>query len=118
MGNNKKKKKTASVKRKPDIKKLILIALQALSGALIGVCFFIYNTTGSLTVFDSENVSDSVVPSFYELSSDYYESSSYVFPNYTSINEGKYIYRNIIKKQQLIDYLEELEEKNQTKQRK
>lgn len=78
MGNNKKKKKTASVKRKPDIKKLILIALQALSGALIGVCFFIYNTTGSLTVFDSENVSDSVVPSFYELSSDYYESSSYV----------------------------------------
>ena len=33
---------------------------------------------------------------------DYYESSSYLFPNYTAINEGKYIYRNIIKKQKLI----------------
>ena len=28
---------------------------------------------------------------------EYYESSSYLFPNYTAINEGKYIYRNIIK---------------------
>ena len=44
---------------------------------------------------------------------DYYESSSYLFPNYTAINEGKYIYRNIIKKQKLIDYLEDLEDKNE-----
>lgn len=39
----------------------------------------------------------------------YYEKSSYIFPNYTAINEGKYIYKNIIKKQILINYLEDLE---------
>ena len=39
----------------------------------------------------------------------YYERSSYIFPNYTILNEGKYIYKNIIKKQILINYLEELE---------
>ena len=48
----------------------------------------------------------------------YYESSSYIFPNYTAINEGKYIYRNIIKKQQLIDYLEYLEDKKKEKDEK
>ena len=49
---------------------------------------------------------------------DYYESSSYLFPNYTAINEGKYIYKNIIKKQQLIDYLEDLEDKMKEKEEK
>ena len=49
---------------------------------------------------------------------DYYESSSYLFPNYTAINEGKYIYRNIIKKQKLIDYLEDLEDKKQEREEK
>ena len=49
---------------------------------------------------------------------DYYESSSYLFPNYTAINEGKYIYRNIIKKQKLIDYLEDLEDKIKEKEEK
>ena len=49
---------------------------------------------------------------------DYYESSSYLFPNYTVINEGKYIYRNIIKKQKLIDYLEDLEDKKKEKEEK
>ncbi len=39
----------------------------------------------------------------------YYEKSSYIFPNYTILNEGKYIYKNIIKKQILINYLEDLE---------
>ena len=49
---------------------------------------------------------------------DYYESSSYLFPNYTVINEGKYIYKNIIKKQKLIDYLEDLEDKMKEKKEK
>ena len=39
----------------------------------------------------------------------YYEKSSYIFPNYTVLNEGKYVYKNIIKKQLLIDYLEDIE---------
>ena len=49
---------------------------------------------------------------------EYYESSSYLFPNYTAINEGKYIYRNIIRKQKLIDYLEDLEDKKKEKEEK
>ena len=49
---------------------------------------------------------------------EYYESSSYLFPNYTALNEGKYIYKNIIKKQKLIDYLEDLEEKKQEEDKK
>ena len=39
----------------------------------------------------------------------YYDKSSYIFPNYTVIHEGKYIYKNIIKKQMLINYIEDLE---------
>ena len=39
----------------------------------------------------------------------YYQKSSYIFPNYTVLDEGKYIYKNIIKKQLLIDYLEDIE---------
>ena len=49
---------------------------------------------------------------------DYYESSSYLFPIYTAINEGKYIYRNIIRKQKLIDYLEDLEDQKKEKEEK
>ena len=49
---------------------------------------------------------------------DYYESSSYLFPNYTALNEGKYIYRNIIRKQNLIDYIEDLEDKMKAKKEK
>jgi len=41
----------------------------------------------------------------------YYEKSSYIFPNYTVLTEGKYVYKNIIKKQILIDYLEDIENK-------
>ena len=40
---------------------------------------------------------------------EYYKKSSYIFPNYTVLNEGKYVYKNIIKKQMLIDYLEDIE---------
>ena len=49
---------------------------------------------------------------------DYYKSSSYLFPNYNAIIEGKYIYRNIIKKQKLINYLEDLEDKKNEKEGK
>ena len=49
---------------------------------------------------------------------EYYEYSSYLFPNYTALKEGKYIYRNIIKKQRLIDYLEDMEEIKREKENK
>ena len=46
---------------------------------------------------------------------DYYLKSSLIFPNYVSIKESKYIYKNIRKKQKLIDNQQEqdnLKEKN------
>ena len=41
---------------------------------------------------------------------DYYTESSFIFPNYTPLPESKYIYKNIIKKQRVIDEQENLEE--------
>ena len=38
-----------------------------------------------------------------------------LFPNYTSIPEGKFIYKNIMKKQKVIDMIEAMEEKNNKK---
>ena len=40
----------------------------------------------------------------------YYNESSFIFPNYTALPESKYIYKNIIKKQRVIDEQENLEE--------
>ena len=53
------------------------------------------------------------LPKFFE----YYETYSKLFPNYTALIEGKYIYKNIQKKQRMIDLQErmELEEKNKKK---
>ena len=48
---------------------------------------------------------------------EFYTASSMVFPNYTALIEGKYIYRNIMKKQKVIDLIEAMEdqkEKNET----
>ena len=40
------------------------------------------------------------------LITDYYSHSSRLFPNYSKLNEGKYIYKNIEKKQRVIDLIE------------
>jgi dsDNA-binding SOS-regulon protein len=40
------------------------------------------------------------------LITDYYSHSSRLFPNYSKLNEGKYIYKNIEKKQRVIDIIE------------
>ena len=45
------------------------------------------------------------LPKFYE----FYELNSKIFPNYTSIIEGKYIYRNIQQKQKMINIQEKIE---------
>ena len=59
------------------------------------------------------------LPKFYE----YYNLYSKIFPNYTILYEGKYIYQNIQKKQRMIDLQENLElqglrnkEKNSSKE--
>ena len=44
----------------------------------------------------------------------YYESCSIIFPNYVVLHESKYIYKNIQKKQRLIDIQQEREEKLKT----
>ena len=43
---------------------------------------------------------------------EYYKLSSVVYPNYILLSENKYIYRNIQKKQKIIDDQQELEEKD------
>ena len=42
---------------------------------------------------------------------DYYNSCSVIFPNYVKLHESKYIYKNIRKKQKVIDNQQEQEEK-------
>ena len=46
---------------------------------------------------------------------EYYRLSSVVYPNYILLSENKYIYRNIQKKQKIIDDQQEQEEKNNYK---
>ena len=46
------------------------------------------------------------LPKFFE----YYEKYSRIYPNYTVLNESKYIYRNIHKKQKMIDLQQKIEE--------
>lgn len=45
------------------------------------------------------------LPKFFE----YYETYSRIYPNYTALPESKYIYKNIHKKQKMIDLQQELE---------
>ncbi len=45
----------------------------------------------------------------------YYSTSSKIFPNYTVIHEGKYLYQNIMKKQNIIDIIEENKRKENEK---
>ena len=44
---------------------------------------------------------------------DYYNSCSVIFPNYVKLRESKYIYKNIRKKQKVIDNQQEQEEKQE-----
>ena len=48
----------------------------------------------------------------------YYFETSVIFPNYTPLNEAKYIYKNIMRKQKVIDQQQELEEENEEKKKK
>ena len=44
---------------------------------------------------------------------EYYDSCSVIFPNYVILPESKYIYKNIQRKQRVIDNQQELEEKQE-----
>ena len=46
---------------------------------------------------------------------DYYEETSFIFPNYTPLKESKYIYNNIIKKQKIIDDQQDYEDNKNIK---
>ena len=57
---------------------------------------------------------------FLPLIFDYYHSSTVIFPNYVALEEKKYIYKNIQKKQQIINIQQEQEEidkKNELKKK-
>ena len=49
---------------------------------------------------------------------EYYNSSTVIFPNYVNLDERKYIYRNIQKKQQIINIQQEQEELDKKKKNK
>ena len=51
------------------------------------------------------------LPKFYE----YYETYSRIYPNYTALPESKYIYKNIHKKQKMIDLQQQMEESEERK---
>lgn len=48
----------------------------------------------------------------------YYDKYSKIFPNYNAINEGKYFFRNIQRKQIMIDLQEEMEYEEKEKKKK
>jgi hypothetical protein len=50
--------------------------------------------------------------------SNYYHETSVIFPNYTPLIEAKYIYKNIMRKQKVIDQIQELEDKEREKNHK
>ena len=43
----------------------------------------------------------------------FYEKYSKIFPNYVILSEGKYMYRNILKKQKMIDELQKMKEEEE-----
>ncbi len=53
------------------------------------------------------------LPKFFE----YYEKYSRIYPNYTVLNESKYIYRNIHKKQKMIDLQQKIEESEEKRKK-
>ena len=95
----------------------ILLLMENANTHLVSV-FKDYLLYDDMTEFFKEYYNSKELYSRLKTIYEYYESSSYLFPNYTAINEGKYIYRNIIKKQKLIDYLEDLEDKKMEKEQK
>ena len=75
----------------------------------------IYDFNDFLKRFYKKNESAARLPKYFE----YYNLYSKIFPNYTSIPEGKYFYINIQKKQRMIDLQENFEnEKSKEKKLK
>ena len=72
-----------------------------------------YLIMGDITEFlqKSYNINEckKYLPKIYE----YYISCSVIFPNYSNLHESKYIYKNIRKKQKVIDNQQEQEEKQE-----
>ena len=72
-----------------------------------------YLIMGDITEFlqKSYNIKEcqKYLPKIYE----YYNSCSVIFPNYVNLHESKYIYKNIRKKQKVIDNQQEQEEKQE-----
>ena len=72
-----------------------------------------YLIMGDITEFLQKlyNIKDckKYLPKIYE----YYNSCSVIFPNYVNLHESKYIYKNIRKKQKVIDNQQEQEEKQE-----
>lgn len=58
-------------------KKHLLIALQSLCGALIGVCFFLYYLNSKVTIESYDGETENRYATFVEISKEYYDSDIY-----------------------------------------
>lgn len=92
------RKTVKPVRNKFDrLKYYSLTLLQAILGALVVVCIFVYRMTSSLYTGNLINP-ESYVPNFYELRGDYYESDGYTENINTAVNE---IIRYMVIREQL-----------------
>ncbi len=76
---NKKKRSGEAVlkKNKPSVLlRYLIMALQALCGAVIGICFLVYNATARLT-YITDYATEHSTAYFYDVSNDYFESDVY-----------------------------------------
>ena len=68
---------------------------------------------GDITEFLNKSYNINECKKFLPKIYDYYISCSVIFPNYITLHESKYIYKNIRKKQKVIDNQQEQEEKQE-----
>ena len=71
-----------------------------------------YLIMGDITEFLHKSYKINEIRKFLPKICIYYDNCSFIFPNYVTLHESKYIYKNIRKKQKVIDNQQEQEEKN------
>ena len=72
-----------------------------------------YLIMGDITEFLNKTYNMEEIKKYLPKIYEYYNSCSVIFPNYVALHESKYIYKNIRKKQKVIDHQQEQDEKQE-----
>ena len=72
-----------------------------------------YLIMGDITEFLNKTYNMEEIKKYLPKIYEYYNSCSVIFPNYVVLHESKYIYKNIRKKQKVIDHQQEQDEKQE-----